>query len=404
MLAQFALLAFGIFGIMALAIDLGIVTLTRVQMQNAADAAAIEGLRLGPAGRGSVAETVSWMFDDDFDVAAGESIDRQLGAGPVSLFDPDEPGITNLDGARLMQLPANPEERVYKPRLETNDANELRGDIVFGAFSYRDGPPPDERGRHQCVLSGDDDPDCPYVREDFTPVAGAQTALLVRLRRSRYVDDVEPGVSSNGGPVDLLFGRGTHVSDDPDALIPYNVRRDGLTVRATAIAGTAPVWRVGPAVVQPSAPPLTQVVDLPGAAPFAITADVSALPIDVPVTAPVDAGGTIAGLGHFAGGTRMMTVGDALPAPGIQTCDDPLAPTRTPPETIWFAPVFVAARLVRFVPVEFTWDCTAGSVTITRRSQRMATANATGIRPDDMPADVMTPPVLDSLAAPVLVR
>ena len=44
-LVLFALLVFGLMGIMAVAIDVGVASLTQAQMQNAVDTAAIEGMR-----------------------------------------------------------------------------------------------------------------------------------------------------------------------------------------------------------------------------------------------------------------------------------------------------------------------------------------------------------------------
>ena len=43
MLVQFALIAFALSGLLALAVDIGFASLTQHQMQNAADSAALEG-------------------------------------------------------------------------------------------------------------------------------------------------------------------------------------------------------------------------------------------------------------------------------------------------------------------------------------------------------------------------
>jgi hypothetical protein len=426
MLAQFALVVFGIFGIMALAIDMGIVTLTRVQMQNAADAAAIEGLRQRDGLVGALADecsslvgaeaqdchrrvaardVVRWIFDDDFDPDAGEIVDRQLGAGPATIF-PNEDGVGNLDASRLLLASEIPADRVYKPILQHNAGNASRGDMVSGTFFPNSSPV--EFGETACEASAD--PNCPYQRADFAPslAPGPDDAFLVRIRRTRYSADQEPGVSSNGGPLDLIFGRGTTVHEDPDS--GYSVRRDGLTVRGTAIAQVRPALRAGPAVLGPPvAPSVLQIVAVPGVTPFAIT-DVAPLTLDTAVVAAIDVTGSISVGGgevaHFVGPVNTMTVGDPLPPPVAPLCD-PTAPTNDVANTtIWFGPLFDATRLIRFVPLQFTWDCAnASSITITRRSQIVAHANASALLPEGLPVGAELPPLdAGTLMAPVLAR
>jgi hypothetical protein len=423
MLAQFALVVFGIFGIMALAIDMGIVTLTRVQMQNAADAAAIEGLRQrdglvgeiecsSPVGaeaqdchrRVAARDVVRWIFDDDFDPDAGEIVDRQLGAGPATIF-PNEDGVGNLDASRLLLASEIPADRVYKPILQHNAGNAPRGDMVSGTFFPNSSPV--EFGETACEASAD--PNCPYQRADFAPslAPGPDDAFLVRIRRTRYSADQEPGVSSNGGPLDLIFGRGTTVHEDPDS--GYSVRRDGLTVRGTAIARVRPALRVGSAVLGPPvAPSLLQVVQLPGLTPFVIT-DVAPLTVDTPVVASIDTTNgviSVAGeIGRFIATVHTMTVGDPLPVAVAPACD-PTAPTNVASTTIWFGAQFDTSQLVRFVPLQFTWDCAnPTSMTITRRVQVVAHANASALPPEGLPTGAGLPTLAaDTLMAPVLAR
>jgi hypothetical protein len=103
-----------------------------------------------------------------------------------------------------------------------------------------------------------------YNRTDFSASVGAtSTSFLVRLRRTndfQSLDDVN-GVSSNSPTLPLLFGR-TNVYHDPNSQTNpngYSPRRDGLAVRATAIADARQVLRVG-----------SSTSGMPGVAPFAI--------------------------------------------------------------------------------------------------------------------------------------
>src|SRR5204863_2586240 len=57
----------------------------------------------------------------------------------------------------------------------------------------------------------------------------------------------------------LTFGKGTTIhGDDPNA--DYSVRRDGLTVRATAIANIRPAWHLGVPQTTPATPALAPFV------------------------------------------------------------------------------------------------------------------------------------------------
>lgn len=210
MLIFVMMLVFGIFGIAALSVDMGIARLTQSQMQAAADAAALEGARLGrQAARDLVAGAT-----------AGPNVSVTGGYGDL-----------NLSANLVLETPS-----VYQPVLELNDANEVHGDMVAG--TYTGGPP---------VEAND------YTRNDLTPDPNG-TAFLVRLRRTpdRQGLDNLPGVSSAGSPLPLLFGHGS--------LYMGPMRADGITVRATAIAdsSTVPAVRVSNCPV-PSVdcPPLT---------------------------------------------------------------------------------------------------------------------------------------------------
>ncbi len=273
MLAQFAIVVFAIFAVLALVVDVGSVTLTRVQMQNAADSAAVEGLRGRDLGitpdvdddafqadcrrRTAARNNVSWTFDDDFALGADS---LQLGAGPNIEFT--DAGIGVMNASQLIDTGA---ASVYKPVLERNQpANAVHGDMVSGTFTYSSEPTPSEDGAYARTdfvpgapvtpgasgLAG-----CP-ADDNFTgvPPSGSvwnpldSTAFLVRLRRASDRDALarDPGVSSSGNAMQLLFARGTALQGT-DPVSGYSLRRDGITVRATAIAQLRPVMRIGPA-------------------------------------------------------------------------------------------------------------------------------------------------------------
>jgi hypothetical protein len=444
MLAQFALVVFGIFGIMALAIDMGIVTLTRVQMQNAADAATIEGLRHRDAvidettdtvdayasdcyRRVSAADVVRWTVDDDFDAGTIE-VDRQLGAGPYSLF-PDEAGQGNLDASRMMRLPTDrgSTSNVYKPDLQFNLAdNVANGDMVSGHYDpLADYDPMHvvdesdlyERADFSISDTWSDNALPPCDREALPLGTGAvpggqHDAFLVRLRRTddrnAALDDI-PGVSSKGGPLDLIFGRGTTVHEDPDS--GYSVRRDGLTVRGTAIATTAPALRIGP----PAAPLLVLAIDpllIPGvpsalATPRAVTfeSDDGTIRVDGAVIDPADPSGmavliaddTV--LGTFIDPTTdpatLTTVGRAVPGFGVPPSCDSALPVSVVPVA------GTTGRVVGFASIQI--ECiTTTSAHFRLHVSRVASANATALIPEGLPDNPGDPNALPPSDLPLI--
>lgn len=203
MLILIAMLVFGIFGIAALSVDLGIARLTQAQMQATADVAAIDGASLfGDSDQRSKTR--------DFVTTSGAT------AGPnVSVTGGH--GDFNFSANLVLETPP-----AYLPALELNTANEVHGDMVTGTFG---GGAPGEAND--------------YTRTDFTPDP-AGSAFLVRLRRTadRQSLDNIPGVSSAGSPLPLLFGHGS--------LYMGTMRADGIMVRATAIAESLPAVSVNP--------------------------------------------------------------------------------------------------------------------------------------------------------------
>src|SRR5919106_1600792 len=162
MLVQVALLAFALCALLSLAIDVGYARLTQGQMQNAADAAAIEGLRKRDVGvrnpvtgqivndpfasdclrRASANRMVRWTFDDDLDATNGDP-NYQFGAGPV--VDLTE-GVTS---AHALQTISVPDPHVYKPDPQLNQQNQVHGDMVSGRFCYTTDPMPSEGGTYE---------------------------------------------------------------------------------------------------------------------------------------------------------------------------------------------------------------------------------------------------------------
>jgi hypothetical protein len=262
MLAQFVLLIWALLAISALAIDMGFVTLTRNEMQTAADSAALEGLRqrdaLGDAlRRNAAAGFVTQTFSEP-----DPNSDRQPGAGPDFTLTG---GVTDLNALQTLSVPHPPNPYVYEPALKTNAENQPYGDMVSGCWKN---PPPGAFAQENSD----------YARNDFdpaaTPAAGpcpadiaAAPSFLVRLRRSISGDvnrdnplDIDATHSSAGKTLPLLFGLGTTVHGDPETST-YSPHVHGITVRATAIANTRPALRVGIADAAHA---------LPGAAPFVL--------------------------------------------------------------------------------------------------------------------------------------
>lgn len=317
-----AMLMFAFFGLAALVIDLGMVRLTRMQLQSAADSAALEGLRFRdqiPAGwwnqtlpsgltvqeaaqsaigrplasdptqlsaadrdairRWAASYMVSNIFDDDMnpsdvDSSGDSGTPGNWGAGPVLGLSGGIAGSDpQLAAGQVLQVP--PEgARVYKPSLQLNTSNQQQGDLVSGSYAPNAG----YTGAHP------HEEDSQYNRADFEPAAaatGSETAFLARLRRTNNVQglDNEAGVSSSGPTIPFLFGRGSMIHAQPGAA--YSPRQDGITVRATAISTAAPVSTGAATTATPVAAAVGAPVQLAafssggnnniaGAAPFAI--------------------------------------------------------------------------------------------------------------------------------------
>lgn len=291
-LVFFALFFLALFGLFAVVVDLGIARATQLQMQTSADAAALEGLQARDSVPGDAAAsdlsrrilaaaTAAAVFDEDGDPATGPNRFR-LGAGLV--LDTGVGGVNDPAGGVLTA------GAPWVPGLQLNvDGNLASGDLVAGSFTALDAAAP---GRVDWHVEAND-----YTREDFVP-DGAGLAFLARLRRTRESSPLDrvPGVSSAGPTLPYLFGLGSGALTTPDPDI-YDPRRDGITVRAAAIADARRVTAAG--LARPG---------LPGLAPLALDAaagDVRWLSLDElnwialgegePFSLTLDASGAVTG-------------------------------------------------------------------------------------------------------------
>jgi len=429
-LVQVAFVVFALSAMLSLVIDLGYAHLTQGQMQSAADAAAIEGIRqrdavpnpaaADAARREAVNTVVGWTFDDNFDPTDGD-VDYQFGAGPI--IDLTE-GATSLHG---LQMSSVPEQHVYKPNLQANPGNAPEGDMVSGRFCYSADPLPSESVAYEMQDTVCGQPQLgagTYTRNDFNPGGANPNAFLVRLRRSNEYQDLEgrtdPDVGSSGPSLPLTFGKATTIhGDDPAAT--YSVRRDGLTVRATAIAETRPALHLG----VPQAGQLA-------IAPFVIRDTCLQSPTGAPIAVPVSINptngvmtrngpGAPPGCGPADGPAGWFIANPAAPVPAalaatIRTVGAPvlvsqnLTPCQVVPQTIATRYVAVFSqmntpptRIIGYARVSLTRQALCPgpgrggapppfTATIQRMASIVAPANATAMLPTGFAAGV--PPAL----------
>lgn len=276
-IVMFALLVFAFFAIAGIAIDVGMASWTQQSMQVAVDPASMEGVRLrdyntyqhysDPRRRPRVSNLVRLVFDDDLrptlgtpastalNVAAVPADDAdalQLGAGPMLRVSGQSDGDMAAGGVTGWQAPPTP---AGAPATPTWDDPVLQGnqlpDGTVGNFEWGD------------MLSGTFYPNEPrdetpsYQRADFIRGAtditlGSREAIgfLVRMRRTPSAAngfDNAPGKASRGPTVAFLWGLGSLMRKDPSSA--WDPRRQGITVRATAIAVARPALRASPAPV-----------------------------------------------------------------------------------------------------------------------------------------------------------
>ncbi len=277
------LMMFGIMGMLALSVDMGLVLMTRTQMQTAVDTAALEGLRMRDASRDdpyaqrdvdrriSASRIARLVFDADGEISTSDldgEYDDNLGS-PIFDVDPGALDGTNAPGDLRRTVTARGPSLqgvgIYKPKLELNVDNEMHGDLVQGTYH---GDDPNVR----LSIEGKR-----YIRNDFEPVDTMRESLedpvadafLARMRRTNDfigLDNID-GVSSAGPPLSLMFGNGGLVPGG-DPRRGYSYRHHGITIRATAIAQARPVLTVGPPVNQSTMQRQKLIL---GRAPFALT-------------------------------------------------------------------------------------------------------------------------------------
>jgi hypothetical protein len=456
MLVQVAMIAFAMFGVLTMVIDLGYLRLTRVQMQNAADAAAIEGVRgrnadadgffSDCARRTAARQLVQWTFDDNLDVNTIDAASPQnFGAGPTVAF-------TGGDGSSANAYQTIGDLGVYKPNLGVNQSgNAQDGDMVSGNFN----PDATLRGTENHTYQRDDFTPLPPIPPDAatfqkcgdpppatpnpTLIGADNGAFLVRLRRSaETAGPTDPADAFSTGPtLPLMFARGTTVHGD--GVSGYNPRTDGLTVRGTAIARVRPALRVG----------LPRFGDV-GVTPFELRS-CFAVPLsnnELP-NASIDAAGFIhpdappggcpAGqqdpVGQFVvDPLTLNTVGNCAvggsadcPIPGPIDCSTlpPQPPTAGAPDPRrigGYGPVYqtvgASDRIVGFVRVDLSWANCAGDpthVAISRGAGLVAASNATALLHGGLPQGIASADVKPlmtanaalgaaALLAPVLAR
>lgn len=318
MLIQLCFVILMLFGVAALTIDLGIARLTQVQMQNAADTAALEGLR----GRDTVGATAdqdrrlaacqmaAWNFDDTFNphCQPGETEIEHLsdategsawlGAGPViAVQDGIAPVVPPLNSTRQVLDLDN--SGVYKPVLQSNpgDPQIQSGDMVSGCFVPGQRPSEDATYARSDFRAADpESADCAFA-------SSRAPSFLVRLRRANGPLDHTGGVSSGQPPLPLLFGMGTQVATNSD---PNGLRTNGIPIHAAAIAHSRPALRAGVARA-----------GLLGVTPFAVTKTCwAALTGGLQLT-PHGASGSLDGVnactaadGHYIDSAVAVYVGD----------------------------------------------------------------------------------------------
>lgn len=249
-LIVFFLMLIVMVGIMALTMDFGFVLLSRRQMQTAVSGAALEGTRLredadNPGvdqGRENAQKLIQNVFDDNLDPTGNATL---LGAGPdqslVSQTGTSSMGIDTYelgDGSGLENLLASRPQYIYRPSPQLNSANATHGDLVRGTYQR------DDTANGTSVDHGEASD---YNRDDFNVDDGP--AFLARIRktpaRSGIANslDRQSGISSSGAGSPLLIGHLAWFNKNEPG--DYDIRQDGVAVRATAIADMEPIVHVG---------------------------------------------------------------------------------------------------------------------------------------------------------------
>ncbi|MEO0652924.1 MAG: hypothetical protein AAFZ65_19775, partial [Planctomycetota bacterium] len=231
MLVLVSLFLIGAFALIATVLEVGAARHAQAELQDAADVAAREGIRLRDAEvaardrarRIAAGLAVQRTFDADLDPTTPDSID--LGAGGIVPLE-DLAGLGGAGGFDPAGLGR------FVPDVALNTGNAIHGDLVAGRFD------PTQPAVENSL----------YERSDFAPATLENSpdaeAFLVRTRRTPPDAPLDriPDTSTSGPPLPFLFGLGASISAvDPD---DYDPRRDGLSVRGTSIAAARPALQV----------------------------------------------------------------------------------------------------------------------------------------------------------------
>jgi hypothetical protein len=357
---MFAFMFFGLMGLAALVIDIGFARLAQRQMQSAVDSAALEGLRWQAASsantvvpRQQASQIVANLFTDYVDSSGGTI---QYGAGPVVNFSGGN-GPSELAASQNIS-PGSPP--VYQPitsggaaGLEMNyPENAQNGDMVAGTYVPA-----------QPSAEADD-----YTRADFTPSlsgSSASSAFLVRMRRTNNLNglDQEPGISSSGPTLPVLFGRGSMMARS--AALSGGTGglsvASGITVRATAIAGPQPAKSVGPLYTNSSGT-LSAVAQL---APFAIRKDLWAS-LTAGTTASMTVNPLAPGSGAMILNSRFQMTLTAIGQPLVASAND--STLSIGPQGAVYVPIYAdfasqPATIIGFAYYN-NWSYTSGGLTL----------------------------------------
>ena len=240
-LVMFAIGLIGMLAFAALVVDVGLVMLTRRQMQTAVNTAALEGLRFqdDPAftddtvrdgeRRERASALVAAVFDDNLDPSDGD--EKNFGAGPQVTFDDEPTDIplpdTNFRASRLIK---SENVGVYKPRqsngtpettddlpgVELNLSNQVHGDLMAGYWCFD----PNELSRDSHAEAND------YSREDVTL---DEDLVVTELSQPVAADDTTISVNATAGfPVSPFR--------------PFLIRIEDESMSVTAAVGTT--WTV----------------------------------------------------------------------------------------------------------------------------------------------------------------
>jgi hypothetical protein len=213
-------------------------------------------------------------------------------------------------------------------------------------------------------------------------------------------------VASSGPSLPLLPGKGTTIQGDSPTF-DYSVRRDGLTVRATAIASIRPAMHVGLPQANPAQPGVTRFVladtcvQAANGAPVTITVSVNpatGIMTRTGAGTPGCATGAIAGR-FVVNPAAVDTVGEALPlAPALTPC------LTTISSVAQYAPVSSlmtagGSRVIGFARVNFTRVAVcppapglAFTATIARTASVVAASNATAATPGALALPITASP------------